>query len=159
MLENCKTREERWDGVNALVERWLAERQELIVLYCSLSGVHAFSPNSTQSIGKLNQFCEILLDYVSAGHFEVYEQLVKEAEAFDDKGASDLLEASMPALKSSTEAALNFNDKFDTTERCRDKMAELKADLSLLGESLVARFDLEDQLISELHDSHSEMVA
>lgn len=155
MLDNCHTPEERWAGVNDLVQRWLAERQELIVLYCSLSGIHAFSPNSNQSINKLSKFCNILVDYVSAGHFEVYEQLIKEAEAFADIPAKELLDAAMPALKQSTEVALSFNDKFESAEDCQQKQSDLKSDLSLLGESLVARFDLEDQLIKEVHDTHN----
>lgn len=159
MLDNCHTPEEQWAGVNDLVQRWLADRQELIVLYCSLSGVHAFSPNSSQSTIKLGKFCNMLVDYVSAGHFEVYEQLIKEAEVFSDTPAKALLDAAMPALKQSTEVALNFNDKFDSISESPEKHADLKNDLSLLGESLVARFDLEDQLIKEVHEAHSELVA
>ena len=32
MLENCKTAKERWGGVSEIIDRWLTERQELIVL-------------------------------------------------------------------------------------------------------------------------------
>lgn len=157
MLENCKTKEERWGGVNDLIERWLAERQELIVLYCSLSGVHAFSPNSVQSVQKLRKFCQILVDYVSAGHFEVYDQLSQEAEAFGD-GSEKLLAEYYPNITLTTEVALDFNDKFDTDEHCQQKMGSLKADLSRLGEVLVARFEMEDNLIEALHNSHAELV-
>jgi regulator of sigma D len=158
MLENCKTPEERWGGVEGLVERWLAERQELIVLYCSLSGVHAFSPNSIKSIQKLKRFCEILVDYVSAGHFEVYDQLTKEAEAFGD-GSEALMQQLYPELTETTQVALDFNDKYDTEEHCKEKMIDLKRDLSVLGELLVNRFEMEDRLIQELHNSHAELVS
>jgi regulator of sigma D len=84
MLENCKTREERWGGVEALIEAWLKERQELIVLYCSLSGAQAKLTSKSRTAQKLQKFCEILVDYVSAGHFEIYDQLLKEAEDFQD---------------------------------------------------------------------------
>ena len=32
MLENCKTARERWGGVSVIIDRWLQERQDLLVL-------------------------------------------------------------------------------------------------------------------------------
>lgn len=158
MLENCKTKEERWDGVNALIERWLAERQELIVLYCSLSGSQNYSPNSVNAKNKLRDFCQILVDYVSAGHFEVYDQLAKEAEEFEES-ATELLNATMPEISLSTQAALEFNDRFDADEDISSVSDDLKLQLSALGELLVSRFELEDRLIDELHNSHQHAVS
>ena len=31
MLENCRNARERWGGVSELIDRWLKERQELLV--------------------------------------------------------------------------------------------------------------------------------
>ena len=76
MLENCDIKE-RWSGVDKLVERWLEERQSLIVQFCALSGVHELSGNNA-SRGRLQKFCQLLLDYVSAGHFEVFYELVRD---------------------------------------------------------------------------------
>ena len=158
MLDNCKTKEERWGGVNQLIDRWLQERQELIVLYCSLSGAYAFSPNSNASMQKLRKFCQILVDYVSAGHFEVYDQLLKEAEAFND--AQDELVAEIyPKISFTTEVALEFNDRYDSDEQCSQSIELLAKNLSRLGEVLVSRFDLEDRLIEALHNSHADLVA
>lgn len=156
MLEDCQTREERWVGVSKLIERWLEERQELIVLYCSLSGVHAFAPNSNQSSQKLRKFCQILVDYASAGHFEVYEQLAQEGKDFEDD-SQKILEEIYPHISLSTEVALDFNDRYgDAPEE--ETLARLKADLSTLGELLVGRFDLEDKLIEDIHNAHAELV-
>ena len=33
MLENCKTARERWGGVSVIIDRWLQERQDLLVLF------------------------------------------------------------------------------------------------------------------------------
>ena len=49
MLDNCTTKEERWQGVQKLITRWLSERQELVVLYCSLSGIRNFSTESERN--------------------------------------------------------------------------------------------------------------
>ena len=48
MLENCRNARERWGGVSELIDRWLKERQELLVHYCELSVQH-FSTNSARS--------------------------------------------------------------------------------------------------------------
>ncbi len=39
MLENCKDAKERWGGVNEIIDRWLEERQQMLVQYCALSGL------------------------------------------------------------------------------------------------------------------------
>jgi len=33
MLENCQSAKERWGGVNDIIDRWLHERQQLLVEY------------------------------------------------------------------------------------------------------------------------------
>ena len=40
MLENCKTIKERWGGVSKILDNWLQQRQELIVEFCTITGVH-----------------------------------------------------------------------------------------------------------------------
>ena len=157
MLDNCTTKEERWDGVSEIIDRWLTERQELIVIYCSLSGTHNFAPNCKKSQEKLRKFCQIMMDYVSAGHFEVYDQLIKEAEAFEDSN-EQLVAQLFLKINQSTEMALDFNDKYDTDDRYQQASEELSAHLSKLGEVLVSRFDMEDRLIEILHNAHAELV-
>lgn len=153
MLDSCKTREERWEGVQTLITKWLEERQQVVVMYCSLSGFNPFSSQSPASINKLRQFCQILVDYISAGHFEVYDQLVKEAEDFKDD-YRQLLQRLYPQITETTEIALDFNDTYDTDEHCTQAMDSLKHKLSELGEHLVNRFAMEDRLIHALHTVH-----
>lgn len=155
MLEDCKNKQERWDGVQALVNRWLEERQELVVTLFSLSDSSTFSPDCSQSLTKLQKFSQILLDYVSAGHFEVYDQLVREAEEYND-GSESLLAQLFPKIKESTDMALTFNDQYDTDKHCADALGRLKTELSSLGEQLTQRFALEDQLINRLHQAHDQ---
>ena len=40
MLDNCKSIKERWGGVSKILDGWLQQRQELIVEFCTVSGVH-----------------------------------------------------------------------------------------------------------------------
>jgi regulator of sigma D len=154
MLDNCDIKE-RWGRVNQLIERWLGERQSLIVQYCAISGVHEFSPQGPANRNRLQKFCQLLLDYVSAGHFEVYYQLLREAEAFQD-GSADAARALLPEINGTTAEALDFNDRYADAQTISPNLAK---DLSRLGEVFATRFDHEDHLISVLHACHREQVA
>jgi len=155
MLENCKSAKERWGGVNAIVDRWLQERQELLVGYCALSEVTEFDENNSEHSQKIRHFCQTMMDYVSAGHFEVYDQLIKEGKDFGDKDALEKAASLYETIDSTTEQLLDFNDKYQET----DDLSSLAADLSDIGQQLESRFEAEDQMIAVLHVSHKEMVA
>ncbi len=153
MLDDC-TIQERWLNVNELVERWLAERQAVIVQFCALSGVHLQSPQRGANTARLQRFCQLLLDYVSAGHFEIYYELVREAEEFRD-GSVETANQLLPLVTATTETLLDFNDRY-VDGRPNPELAQR---LSRLGETLAERFELEDQLIAALHTCHREQVA
>ena len=73
MLDNCKTAKERWGGVSEIIDRWLQERQDMLVQYCSLSSLHETTDSDTSRGKQLRALCQILVDYISAGHFEIYD--------------------------------------------------------------------------------------
>jgi regulator of sigma D len=154
MLENCKSAKERWGGVNEIIDRWLEERQAMLVQYCALSGLDQ-DLSDLQRGEKLRSFCQILVDYVSAGHFEVYDQLIKEGREFDDAEALQEASKLYDTIDTTTERLLDFNDKYLET----DDISSLTADLSHLGEALEVRFSTEDRLISVLHTSHKDLVS
>ncbi|MEH6560000.1 MAG: Rsd/AlgQ family anti-sigma factor [Marinobacter sp.] len=157
MLENCRNARERWGGVSELIDRWLLARQELLVHYCDLSGENDFT--QTEALKqKFIKLCEVLMDYVSTGHFEIYEQLVKEAREFND-GGLELAAKVYPRIEKTTEVALNFNDQLDSTELTEQDVSALFEKLSHLGENLETRFEMEDFLIEHLHNVHSDKVA
>ncbi len=153
MLEGCKSAKERWGGVSEIIDRWLNSRQELIVLYCSVNGVNQFHDDKRPVANKLKEMCQILVDYVSTGHFEVYEQLVQEGLEFDD-GSIEMAKSIIPKLERNTQTCLDFNDDCENLS----SVAQLQSSLSELGEALEERFSLEDELIKALHESHREMV-
>lgn len=160
MLERCKSAKERWGGVSNIIDRWLNERQQLIVLYCDTDGNNRFQEGEPVPLPvRIQRFCQILLDYTSAGHFEVYEQLAAEAKEFNDNEGIELLKRSYPRIEEITNICLAFNDRYDTSEHCEQLASELTAELSKIGEILEERFALEDQLIQNLHTSHHELVA
>lgn len=156
MLEGCKTAQERWGGVHDIIDRWLEQRRQLIELCIYLRDRGEFTPTDTP---KIQSLCEMLVDYVSVGHFTVYEQLALEAKEFHDDSALVLLRKLLPKIDSSTEVAIEFNDKYDTKEHCNSQLEALPFSLKALILVIAERFQYEDQLIKELHEAHSEKSA
>lgn len=154
MLENCNTALEKWGGVSEIIDRWLRERQELLVLYCRLSDL-VDEPELSETGESLQSLCQIMVDYVSAGHFEIYGKLVEEGREFSSD--SDLNEARqlLKQVDSTTEFVLDFNDKYQEI----DDLDTLPPDLSKLGELLASRFEAEDRVIEILHTAHRDKLA
>ena len=156
MLEQCKDAQERWGGVHQMIDKWLNDRQALIVRFCNLSASRPLS-DETPLGQSIQAMCESLIDYCSAGHFEIYEQLMAEAREFDD-GSISLADELMPRLEELTGKCVDFNDTYD--KHCTlDQLAKLPEDLSSLGEVMEERFQIEDQLIEKMHNVHREEVA
>ncbi|AMB84187.1 transcriptional regulator [Pseudomonas agarici] len=146
MLESCQNAQERWGGVHLLIDRWLQARHELVRAYDALGAEPGALADNRQS---LQEFCGGLVDYVSAGHFEIYEQLTGEAKVFGDERGLELAETIYPRIEVITEKLLAFNDLCDAGKCVAQKFQEL-------GGLLHERFELEDCLIEVLHTSHKQ---
>ena len=125
-----------------LIAKLQNERQEVLSLYCNFAELRPFSANDAVK-NLLTQFSQILVDYVSLGHFGVYERVLSGNER---RGrvlsvAKDIY----PEFSATTDAAILFNDKYDNVEKI-GVFEDLEQDLSALGESLAKRIDLEDRL-------------
>lgn len=149
---------EDWSSVDRVITRWLQERQELILLYCKVDGLKQFAKQDTPVSIRVQALCDVLIDYVSAGHFEVYQHLMREAEQFQDD-YQKTIDRILPLIQQSTEIALDFNDRYSSATDCENNMSQLAKDLNNLGIKMVERFDLEDQLIDTLHTCHRDLVA
>ena len=159
MLENCQSLKERWGGVSKILDKWLQQRQELIVEFCTISGVHDSDhlPDRSPDEG-LRHFCEQMVDYISAGHFEVYDHLIQEAEELNDGKGMEVARKLYPKISRTTELALNFNDSCEALAAQGEGSANLAHELSVLGETLVQRFEFEDELIENLHYAHRDLI-
>lgn len=158
MLEKCKTAKERWGGVHHLVDHWLHERQELIMLLFAINGLDDYTPKNTPVSIKIQAFCQVMMDYLSAAHFEIYEQLMREADDFNDESAKAVANQLYPKIEKTTDLAVTFNDDYDTAEHCETLLGKLPERLSELAEALELRFELEDQLIQSLHTAHQSLI-
>ncbi|AMX03844.1 Rsd/AlgQ family anti-sigma factor [Microbulbifer thermotolerans] len=155
MLENCKSARERWGGVSEIIDRWLQSRQSLLVRFCGLSEKKDFTEGDREVEDSVRHLCQLLVDYVSAGHFEVYEQLIREGQAFGDKQGLEQARQLYKEIDQTTDIAVDFNDKYQET----DDLSSLVEDLSQLGEALELRFSSEDQMIALLHTAHKNQLA
>lgn len=154
MLEKCHNAQERWGGVSDIIDNWLDSRQQLISFFVSLPQQHVQDALNN----KIQEFCQLMMDYISSGHFEVYEQLLKQGSEFND-GSLEKAQALFPNIQDSTDTALDFNDAYSGfTGQTLQDMYELTCQLSSLGETLEERFALEDKLIEILHTAHHEEI-
>ena len=144
MLQQLESVKSRWGGKSQVVDRWLMDRQALLVSFCELAGINKQS-ESLPDADEIANFCSALLDYLSAGHFEVFDILVED----DDEGL-DLKDKLYPKLTKTTDAALAFNDTFAQAVT-PEQAAGFDAALAQLGEILEERFALEDELIAHVH--------
>jgi len=155
MLGNCKTLKERWGGVTDIIDRWLDSRQDMLLAFCDLTTSENSEIASAAYGSQLKNFCELLMDYISAGHFEVFQQLMEEGRAFgDDKAiieSSDLLNQ----VHESTQKTLDFNDTYLAT----NNLDSITLDLTKLGVILAERFEAEDRMIEVLHTAHQDLLS
>ena len=141
---------ERRTGSQELVQKLVVERTEMFTLYGQLAGLKSFGDEKKAAAKQvpelLQKFCQVLVDYIAAGHFSLYERIVNGTERRQQVSA--LAEKLYPQIANTTEAALDFNDKYDCGDHC--KIAEsFNDDLSRLGEQLAQRIELEDRLITQ----------
>ena len=155
MLSRLEQAQQKWGGSLSVIDAWLAERQELLLLYCKIAGFSPYdkSEHTLPEQIQIQSFCQILMDYLSAGHFEIYDNIV---EACKDKGPESaiLAQSLYPKIADTTDIALDFNDKYAETSE-DSVLVEFDKDLSQLGETLELRFELEDELIDNLYANYS----
>ncbi|TVP43992.1 MAG: sigma D regulator [Halomonas sp.] len=154
MLEDCKNALERWGGVHVLIDRWLDQRRQLLISFIELKEA-CDAELEAVSKAPIDTFSEKLMDYISAGHFEIYPQLSEEAKAFDDESALVIAAKLLERLEMSTEMVLEFDTDFNDEVSCAKNIALLPAWIDRLARGLTERFALEDQLIARLHAAHS----
>lgn len=150
MPHSKKNPKEQFQAVEGLLTRWLKERRALLGKYTEIVVASDGLADGSALADRQQALCELLVDYTSAGHFEVFHELLEEAEIFAD-GSSALAEKLMPAIGDTTEMILAYEEKYGSGN---GESRKLKRDLSALGETLESRFILEDQLIAGLHNSH-----
>ena len=145
MLNQLDNLTERVRGSNKLVDRWLHVRKHLLVAYYNLVGIKPGKESYMRLNEKaLDDFCQSLVDYLSAGHFSIYERILHKLE-----GNGQLARAAKiwPQLEANTQQIMDYYDSSLETAIDHDNYLEFQQVLSDIGEALEARFVLEDKLI------------
>jgi regulator of sigma D len=91
-----------------------------------------------------------MVDYVSVGHFEIFDRLVKQSKLFGVESSSEKSVSLLQEIQMTTEIILDFNDKYIST----DDLEALIIDLASLGKTFVRRFAEEDKLVDLLHSAN-----
>lgn len=145
MLVRQEQTEQKYGGSYSALDTWLSERQTLLVKYCELAGLPPFeaNKNSLPDYSVITEFCQILIDYLSAGHFEVYDEIVEQCSGTD---SADLANRLYPKITETTQSLVDFNDKYSNLP-ANSEFAGFDNDLSELGTTLEQRMELEDELI------------
>jgi len=156
MLTRLEQAQKKWGGALNVVDHWLEERQQLLVEYCRLAGLPPFERNgrALPELSEIGRFCEQLVDYLSAGHFEIYDRVISSCANSGPEGHA-LAQNLYPKISLTTEDALAFHDKYAEVKP-DDALEDFDQDLASLGETMEARFALEDQLINLLHHYHGK---
>ncbi len=142
MLNQLENLTERVGGNNKLVDRWLLVRKHLLVAYYNLVGLKPGKESFMRLNEKaLDDFCQSLVDYLSSGHFNIYERIIGEME-----GSTPLLAATKiyPQLEANTQQMMDYYDTCLENAIDHDNYLEFQQALSDIGESLEARFALEE---------------
>lgn len=137
---------ERRVGTQVVIEKLLAERQSLLVMYCELAGMET-KPDRDGEDKLLQRFCELLVDYSAFAHFEIYERIIDGRERRGK--VVDAARKAYPRIAEASQAAVDFNDKYDANAHAL-KLEGLHSDLNQLGEDLAVRIEMEDKIIEAL---------
>ena len=145
-MHKQETENERRSSTPSLISNMLDERQQLFTL---LLQVYKIEPLNTpeSDMDLLNEFCQVLVDYIAAGHFGLYERIIEGRER--RKKVAAIAMKIYPKIEDTTQLALRFNEKYAPDKAARD-FSEIQQDLSRLGEELTSRIELEDRLLKEL---------
>ncbi|MFM2486679.1 sigma D regulator [Celerinatantimonas yamalensis] len=145
MLKRVAQAQQRWGGANQSIDNWLTARKNLLVEYCQLVGQKQSKPlDGAEQIEAVQHFCHHLVDYVSTGHFGIFDQIIDDCQDYQR------VDGYISQLTASTDQVLDFYDRFNNVAEVSE-LNHFIAVLSSLGESLEQRFSIEDKLLGELY--------
>ncbi|MCL2895953.1 sigma D regulator [Brenneria tiliae] len=153
MLNQLQSLTDLVGGNNALIDQWLQARKQLLIAYYHLVGIkpnkEKLSPLDEKA---LDEFCHNLVDYLSIGHFHVYERILPEAAVFGEQKKAFFNQLD-EALKSNTEQIMASYDGHLAAAIDDENCIEFQQALSRVGETLAERFALEDNVIRLIFDN------
>jgi regulator of sigma D len=143
MEQSLRERAHARPATRKLIDDLMRERRQMLVLLSNLIKLNLYNVDGKVEAA-LEEFLTLLVDYIAAGHFGLYQRLVEGTER-----RQPVMEAAREALGSitaSTDAAVRFSERYEkaTPQLMNDHLA---TDLSSLAEQISIRVSLEDTLI------------
>ncbi len=147
MLEKNEITREKITGKSEIIDYWINVRQELIIDYSKIAGLTDNNKNCLPTDEKLNRFCETLVDYISAGHFRIYNMVKKH---WDSTGflTTDEINALYFGILETTDPLLTFSEKYSPSTIDTVNFAKFDENISRVGEIMALRFEKEDILMN-----------
>lgn len=146
MTKAAKTQAHPRTTTRKLIDDMLKQRQQMLVLLWELTkcDLRHVDDNGKEM---LDEFSTILVDYIAAGHFGLYQRLIDGSER--RSRVVDTAKEIFPRIAQTTEIAVGFSERFEHAD-AKTLNAHLATDLSALAEQFTARIELEDQLIAAM---------
>lgn len=137
--------QERRSESHKLINELVHTRNEMLSMFSQLISHRPFNAQDGDIPKLVEQFCQALIDYTADAHFRLYRYIDEKSER--RRGIIEVANKVYPKIMDTTQAILDFNDKYETEKTLGDADV-LSSDLSELGEQLAERIELEDKVIS-----------
>ncbi len=138
MLERATHSLVLFSGHNKSLDRWLQHRQLLVSGYCYM--ITNTLSSTLPPLSEVKYWCAELVDYLTAGHFQVFSDLLENAELADND------DAGYHHIVQTTNDLISLQESvFGLT---KDQHQHLGSLLSALGENLARRLEYEDNFIA-----------
>ena len=137
--------------------KWIDEmirgREQLITAYFKLLTLPVDKDDTASrdlhpSYEQMNEFCNLLVDYLSRGHFKVYPKILTIMENVSSRRMI-VARRLIPRIENTTEHLLKFDAKYGK-ELDEGIMSSWREDLSYVGQWLEIRFKHEDRMVIAL---------
>jgi len=141
------------------IKQLIAERNNVLSQFYNLTNyTDAYLNDDIEELKeRLQDFCQVMVDYIATGHFEIYQRIEEGIER-----RNDLIELSNQVygkIIDTTKTAINFNDLYELSDELDpDNLKKFPKILSDLGENLAVRIELEDQYINILLNPKPQLV-
>lgn len=149
-----RTQHKRRSATRQQIKHMLDERKELLAQLMKMSELTHHGQHEPDA-GLLEEFCELVVDYIAAGHFGLYQRIAERTERRHRVNA--VARKLYTKIEKSTQIALAFSEKYKIDGK-HDRPDKIQRDLSELGEALTTRIDLEDQLITAMINGNHDKV-
>ncbi len=135
------------------IDEMIKAREKMITMYFQMLTLPVDKTDKNEldchpSYEQITEFCNILVDYLSRGHFEIYPKILTIMEHVSSRRLT-VARRLVPRILQTTDPLLNFSDKY-STDLNEEKLKDFRKDLGILGQWLEIRFKHEDRMVIAL---------